>query len=313
MSTPSIVLDEKQSLQTSASVERVLARSWAQSLASYYELTKPSITFLVVLSAAAGFSLGTAGALNYWQLINTVIAIALLCSGLGVLNQYMERDLDGRMRRTERRPLPANKLEPFRALLFGISISLIAEVYLGVALNPLAALLGLLTLSSYLFIYTPLKTRTPWCTFLGAFPGAMPPLVGWVAARGQMNLEGGVLFAILFLWQFPHFHSIAMLYREDYERAGIRMLPVVESNFKATSRQIVGYTVALLGVSLLPTWLGISGTIYLAGALVFGLIFLYYAIRCARAKTKMWARYLLLASVFYLPLLFGLMVLNQVG
>ncbi len=193
---------------------------------------------------------------------------------------------------------------------FGLAISLSAEIYLAVALNMLTAALGLFTFLSYLFIYTPLKTRTPWCTFLGAFPGAMPPLVGWAAARGDVSLQSVVLFGILFFWQFPHFYSIAMMYREDYARAGIRMLPVVEPDGKSTAREIVLYTLALLPVSFLPTFIGLAGKIYLAGAIFLGVSFLYFAIRCAREKTRLQARYLLQASVFYLPLLFGLMVLN---
>lgn len=312
MSTPSIVLEEEKSL-VAASARDGAPRNLIRVMMDYYELTKPNITFLVVLSAAAGYWLATTGPVNYLQFVHAILAIALLCSGLGSLNQYMERHLDGLMRRTEHRPLPAGKLEPFPALLFGIGISVAAEIYLALALNPLTALLGFFTLASYLFVYTPLKTRTPWCTFLGAFPGAMPPLVGWVAARGQMTREGWVLFGILFLWQFPHFHSIAMLYREDYRRAGIRMLPVVELDNRATSRQIVGYTVALLPLSLAPAFLKMSGTIYLLGAVLLGAGFLYFAIRCARAKTPKRARALLLASVFYLPILFGLMVLNHLA
>jgi protoheme IX farnesyltransferase len=312
LSTPSIVLGEERPRSPSAA-KWAGARGLAQALLNFYELTKPNITFLVVLSAAAGFCLGTSGPLNYLQFAHAMAAVALLCSGLGALNQYMERHLDGRMRRTAHRPLPSGKLEPLPALLFGIGISVLAEVYLATMLNPLAALLGFMTLASYLFVYTPLKTRTPWCTFLGAFPGAMPPLVGWVAARGQISLGGWILFAILFLWQFPHFHSIAMLYREDYERAGIRMLPVVEPDGRATSRQIVAYTLMLLPASLAPGLIKMSGAIYFVGAMVLGVVFFYFAWQCALAKTKVRARALLLASVFYLPILFGLMVLNQMG
>lgn len=312
MSTPSIVFEKERSLNAPL-VKLESSRRWTQTLVSFYELTKPNITFLVVLSAAAGFCMGTSGPLNYLQFIHAVVAIALLCSGLGALNQYMERHLDGRMKRTEHRPLPAGKLEPFPALLFGIGLCVGAEIYLAVWLNSLAALLGFITLASYLFLYTPLKTRTPWCTFLGAFPGAMPPLVGWVAASGHLAAGGWILFGILFFWQFPHFHSIAMLYREDYARAGIRMLPVVEPDNKATSRQILGYTLGLFPITLLPAVLKMSGALYLVAAIILGIAFLYFAVRCAVAKTKVRARYLLLASVFYLPILFGLMVWNQIG
>ena len=312
MSTPSIVLDKKRGLGTTP-LRLGIAHNLVQTMTHYYELTKPNITFLVVLSAAAGFCLGTRGPLNYLRLLQMTAAVALLSSGIGSLNQYMERDLDGRMRRTELRPLPSGKISPVPALLFGIGISVIAEIYLALALNPLSALLGFLTLASYLLVYTPLKTRTSWCTFLGAFPGAMPPLVGWVAARGSASLEAVVLFGIVFLWQFPHFHSIAMMYSEDYARAGIRMLPVVEPDLKATGRQIVGYTLALIPVSFMPTVLKLSGQAYFMGAIILGAGFLYFSVRCAREKNKVRARYLLQATVFYLPLLFALMVLNQRG
>lgn len=312
MSTPSIVLDKKRPLRDPL-LKLGRSRSLWQTLTDYSELTKPNITFLVVLSSAAGFCLGTAGPLNYLRLFHLMAAVALLSSGIGALNQFMERDLDGRMHRTEHRPLPTGKISPLPALLFGMGITVAAEAYLALVLNPLSALLGFFTLTTYLLIYTPLKTRTSWCTFLGAFPGAMPPLVGWVAIRGSISLEAWVLFGIVFLWQFPHFHSIAMMYREDYARAGIRMLPVVKPDGKATGRQIVGYTLALVPLSLMPAFLKISGTVYLAGAILLGLGFLYYAVRCAQDKTKARARYLLQASVFYLPLLFGLMVLNQMG
>jgi protoheme IX farnesyltransferase len=312
LSTSSIVLDKKQPLRNPL-LRLGLSHHLVQTLTDYSELTKPNITFLVVLSTAAGFCLGTAGPLNYLRLLHLMAAVALLSSGIGALNQYMERDLDGRMRRTEHRPLPSGKIPPVPALLFGIGITVAAVAYLGFVLNPLSALLGCLTIGSYLWVYTPLKTRTPWCTFLGAFPGAMPPLVGWVAVRGSISVEAWVLFGIVFLWQFPHFHSIAMMYREDYARAGIRMLPVVEPDGKSTGRQIVGYTLALVPLSLMPAYLRISGQIYLAGAILLGAAFLYFAVRCALDKTKVRARYLLQASVFYLPLLFGLMVLNQIG
>ncbi|MDD5544779.1 MAG: heme o synthase [Acidobacteriia bacterium] len=305
MSTPEYVLDDKAGV-----VKLSASRPLHHRLADYYELTKPSITFLVVLSAAAGFAMGNNGSLNYWQFIHTLLAIGLLSSGLGTLNQYYERDLDGLMKRTTHRPLPQGRIQAFPALIFGVALCVFAEIYLAVEINALSAVLGLFTLVSYLFVYTPLKTRTPWCTFLGAFPGAMPPLVGWVAARDQISWGGWVLFGILFLWQFPHFHSIAMLYREDYQRAGIRMLPVVEDDNRATSREILIYTLALFPLSLAPSFLKMSGTIYLLGAVLLGLAFIYFAFRCAREKTKKQARFLLLASVFYLPLLFGLMVLN---
>jgi protoheme IX farnesyltransferase len=237
--------------------------------------------------------------------------VAVLSSGIATINQWMERDLDALMLRTRMRPLPTGKLNANQALIFGMALIILSNIYLAILINPLTALLGVVTAASYLLIYTPLKTRSTLSTFWGAFPGAMPPLVGWVAARGELTVEGWILFAILFLWQFPHFLAIAWMYREDYAKAGIKMLPVVEPAGKVTAQQIVTYTLLLLPVSLLPTLANISGRIYFAGAIVLGLGFLYVSLRTARQKSKWQARQLLLASVVYLPILFGLMVLNR--
>ena len=282
-----------------------------ERLLAYLELTKPRITFLIVLTAAAGFCLGAKSPVDYPMLFHAMFGIALLSSGIATLNQYIERDLDRLMRRTEARPLPSGKLAPVEALLFGAGLTVAAEVYLAVATNPLTALLGLFVVAGYLFCYTPLKTRSTLSTVVGAFPGAMPPLMGWTAASGHMGKGAWVLFAILFLWQFPHFLAIAWMYREDYGRAGIRMLPVVEPEGRVTGQQIVAYTLMLVPVSLLPTLVGISGRVYFYGALVLGLLFLYSSLRAALSKSRQQARQLLLASVLYLPLLFALMVLNQ--
>ncbi len=282
--------------------ERVLA---------YLDLTKPRITFLIVLTAAAGFCLGAKGRLDYLQFTHAMLGIALLSSGIATLNQYMERELDGLMRRTMSRPLPSGKLAPLEALVFGVGLTIIAEVYLALLVNPLTALFGLAVIAGYLFMYTPLKTRTTLSTAVGAFPGALPPLMGWTAASNEVTTGAWVLFAILFLWQFPHFLAIAWMYREDYGRAGIRMLPVVEPEGRVTGQQIVVYTLMLLPVSLLPTLLGISGRVYFYGAILLGSLFLVSSISAALSKTRQQARRLLLASVLYLPLLFGLMVINS--
>jgi protoheme IX farnesyltransferase len=277
---------------------------------AYLELTKPRITSLIVLTSAAGFCLASRS-VDYVALLSAMIGIALLSSGIATLNQYMERDLDALMRRTADRPLPSGKLAPWEALWFGVGLTVLAEVYLSVLVNPLTALLGLFVIAGYLFGYTPLKTRTSLSTMVGAFPGAVPPLIGWTAARGDLSVEAWVLFAILFLWQFPHFLAIAWMYREDYGRAGILMLPVVEPEGRVTGQQIVAYTVMLLPVSLLPTALGISGKVYFYGAIVLGSLFLYSSIRAAFSQSRQQARRLLLASVLYLPLLFILMVLDR--
>lgn len=291
-----------------AQLERLTTR---ERVAAFVELTKPRITFLIVLTAAAGFVLGSTGAIDYALLARAMFGIALLSSGIATLNQYMERDLDLLMRRTANRPLPSGKLMPWEALTFGVTLTVLAEIYLSFLVNPLTGFLGLTVIAGYLFAYTPLKTRTSLSTMVGAFPGAVPPLIGWAAARGDIGIEAWVLFAILFLWQFPHFLAIAWMYREDYGRAGILMLPVVEPDGRVTGQQIVVYTLLLLPVSLLPTVLGISGRIYLYGAIVLGLLFLYSSVRAAFSKSRQEARRLLLASVIYLPLLFILMVINS--
>src|SRR4030095_5798082 len=224
-----------------------------------------------------------------------------LSSGIATLNQFIERDLDGLMRRTADRPLPSGRLFRIEALWFGVRVSAGAEVYPAALVNTLTSLLGLTIIAGYLFVYTPLKTRTSLSTAIGAFPGAMPPLMGWVAARGEIDIAAWVLFAILFLWQFPHFLAIAWMYREDYGRGGIRMLPVVEPDGRVTGQQIIAYAVMLVPVSLLPTVLGISGKVYLVADVVLGLLLLVCSVRAAISKSNQHARQLLLASVIYLP------------
>ena len=312
-----VVLELEQGVTTavaapSACADEEMRLSVSERASAYLELTKPRITFLIVLTAAAGFCLAsTAGAFNYLYFAHAMWGIALLSSGIATLNQFMERDLDARMRRTMQRPLPSGKLAPAQALLFGLALTAAAEIYLAVFVNPLTAALGLTVITGYLFLYTPLKTRTSLSTAVGAFPGAMPPLMGWTAATGEVTVGAWVLFAILFLWQFPHFLAIAWMYREDYERAGILMLPVVEPEGRVTAQQIVVYTLMLVPVSLIPTAIGISGSIYFIGAIILGLLFLYSSMCAALSKTRQAARRLLLASVLYLPLLFVLMVLNR--
>jgi protoheme IX farnesyltransferase len=280
-------------------------------VADYIELTKPGVTGLILFSTLVGFYLGSTQELQLLLLVHTLVGTALVAGGTAALNQVWEREVDGKMWRTRNRPLPAGRLSPAKALCFGVMLSVAGVLYLGWKANWLSALLALLTLAAYLFLYTPLKTRTPQCTLVGAFPGAVAPLIGWVAVQGEITLVAWVLYAMLFLWQFPHFLSIAWLYRDDYARANIAMLPVVEPDGHSTSRQILFYCAALLPVSLIPTWLGVTGNIYLGGALVLGAGFLYVAVRTSLAKTKMEARRLLQASVIYLPLVYGLMLLDK--
>src|SRR3990172_7062782 len=281
------------------------------ALADYIELTKPGVTSLILLSTAVGFYLGSEQGLQILRLLHTCVGTALVASGTATLNQYWERDADAKMWRPRNRPLLMGRLAPWEALWFGIGLSVVGTIYLWQLVNSLSAGLAALTLLSYLFLYTPLKTRTPICTLVGSFPGAIPPLIGWAAAHGSLTMTAWVLYAILFLWQFPHFYSIAWLYRDDYERAGIAMLPVVEPDCESTARQIVIYAAALLPVSLIPTWLGATGAIYLGGAVLLGIAFLYFAVRTAMAKNKLEARRLLQASVIYLPLVYGLMLIDK--
>ena len=287
----------------SSTAPAVLAGAHALLL-DYWELTKPSVVWLILMSTAVGFYMGTSGSWPLILLVHTIIGTALLAAGTGALNQWWEREADAKMRRTENRPLPAGRLRPGPALVFGIFLAAAGTIYLLAAVNVLAAVLGFLTLACYLWIYTPLKSRTPAATFVGAFPGAMPPLIGWVAARASIGIEGWVLFATLFLWQFPHFYAIAWMYREDYARAGIRMLPVVEPSGESTHRQIIASATLLVPLSMAPAWLGMAAWWYAVPAFLLGCAYLAAGIRLARSGAPGDARDLLRASVLYLPVLY---------
>ncbi len=284
---------------------------WLARLADYWTLTKPEVNFLVIMSALVGFYLGWRGPLNLPLLFNTLLGTLLVASGTGTLNQYMERASDASMRRTAQRPLPSGRMSPASALWFGIVLAVAGGALLWLAVNPLSSVLALLTLLTYLLFYTPLKKRTPLCTLVGAFPGAAPPLIGWAAARGSLSMEAWVLYAILFFWQFPHFLAIAWMYREDYSRAGLRMLPERDVEGRFTGREILAFTMALVPVSLVPVFLGQVGAIYFVGALLLGIIFLICGARMAHYRTSAVARRLVLASVIYLPLVFALMMANK--
>jgi len=288
----------------------------------YIELTKPRITWLILMSTGIGYFFGLRGAASWWEflksipyvsLLHTIIGTGLIASGTAALNQWYEREADRKMRRTSDRPLPSGRLSAPRALAFGAALSVAGFVELWLGVNLLSGLIGAFTLASYLLLHTPMKQRTWWSTTVGAFPGAMPPMIGYAAAAGTLTKESWVLFAILFLWQFPHFYSIAWMYRDDYARAGIRMLPVVEPDGRSTARQIVLYGIALIPVSLVPALLGMSGRIYLVGALLLGLWFLYSGVRVALERSLVRARNVLITSVFYLPLIYGLMLLDRPG
>ena len=284
---------------------------WRMRVAAFVELTKPRIAFMLVLTSAAGFYLGTTGAFDVALFANAMIGIAILAFGVATLNQYIERSTDALMDRTKNRPLPSQRLLPNEALVFGLAQILVAEIYLYFLVNPLTAGLGLVVIIGYVLLYTPLKTRTSASTAIGAIPGAMPPLMGWTAAADEITLGAWSLFLLLFLWQFPHFLAIAWMYRHEYAKARILMLPVVEPEGRITARQIVLFAIMLLPVSLAPFFLGFAGVFYLVGATILGSWFLIESIRTARSKTTEKARRLLMVSVLYLPLIFGLLVLDH--
>lgn len=278
---------------------------------AYLTLGKPDVTFLVVITTALGYCLGVRGPLDVAALVHVVLGTTLISAGTSALNQVIERDMDAVMRRTASRPLPLGIIPPAEALWFGISLVAGGAMYLLALANPLACLLALATSGVYLAAYTPLKTRTPWATFVGAFPGAMPPLIGWAAARGTVDGTAWLLFAILFFWQFPHFLAIAWIYREDYARAGIRMLPVVETSGDSTFRQIVAFAAGLVPVSLLVAVVGLAGVRYFFGAIVLGLMLLQMCLWAARERTNRSAKLLMHATVIHLPLLLALMLYDK--
>jgi len=267
---------------------------------------------MVLVTTLMGYDVALTGPADYLRMIHLLIGSLLAAGGTLALNQYRERDLDARMDRTRARPLPAGRLQPLEAWLFGVALTLAGTAYLAALVNPLVALVTLATTMLYLFAYTPLKRRTPLCTLVGAVAGALPPVAGWAAARGDVAPGAWVLFAILFLWQLPHTLAIARLYRDDYARAGVRVLPVVDPDGASTGRQVVLACVALVSVSLLPAVAGWTGPIYLAGALVLGLAFSAVGVEQALVPSPRAARHVLLASLIYLPLLLGLMAFDRI-
>jgi heme o synthase len=276
------------------------------------ELFKVRLTSLVLLTTLAGFYLGARGPVSWWLMTSAVFGTALLAFGAAALNQLLEREQDAHMHRTQDRPLPSGRLTPEAALVIGGVSAGAGMIWLALAVNPLTALLGAITLGIYVFVYTPLKRVTTLNTVVGAIPGALPPLMGWTAARGNISAEGWSLFAILFFWQLPHFLAIAWMYRDEYAKAGFIMLPVVDEAGERTGRQALSHTLGLLPVSLSPFMFKLVGPVYLCGALVLGLVFVGCAGRFARQRTVPRARLLFIASVLYLPLLLGLMVLDKI-
>jgi protoheme IX farnesyltransferase len=276
------------------------------------DLVKARLTTLVVITTLVGFYAGSGSSVDLLLMLHAVLGTALVACGAAALNQLLERKLDAKMHRTESRPLPSGRLSPDSVLLIGVGLSALGLVYLAFAVNHLTSFLGAITLGSYLFIYTPLKCKTTLNTVIGAIPGAIPPLMGWTAAHGDISIGGWALFAILFFWQLPHFMAIAWLYREDYARGGFAMLPVVDEGGRRTGSVAISYALGLIPISLCPFLFGISGVIYFMGALLLGLGFLYCAIQFARGMTEQKARQLFFASIIYLPVLLGLLVLDKV-
>ncbi len=291
--------------------ERVAALPAYDKPWAYVVLTKPDVTFLVVITTVAGFYLGSVGTMEWIRLLQTLCGTLLVAGGTSALNQYIEREMDSVMRRTAARPLPAGILRPIEVLVFGIATIIAGTLWLALAINALAAAIALATSVSYLAAYTPLKTRTTFATAVGAIPGALPPLIGWAAARG--NLSGGawVLFAILFVWQFPHFMAIAWMYREDYGRAGILMLPVVDPSGDRTYRVILITSALLIPVTLLPAIVGMNGIAYLFGAFILGIMMLQVACWANRARTNTRAKWLMHATVAHIPILLVWMILDK--
>jgi protoheme IX farnesyltransferase len=291
----------------------VAAVAARRRLADFAALAKPRVVLMVVLTTLVGYYLGTGFELDWVQLTHLLVGTALAAGGTLALNQVLERDLDARMQRTCRRPLPDGRLTPGEAAIFGGLLTGGGIVYLALSVGTGCAAVIAVTSVLYLGVYTPLKPVSPLATVLGAVPGALPPVAGWVAARGELGVGAGVLFAILFLWQLPHTLAIARLYREDYARAGIRVLPVVDPDGGSTERQIVAGCLALHAAGLLPTLVGLTGGLYFFGALLLGALFLVVGAAQALRPSALAARRVLIASVVYLPILLALMALDKVG
>ncbi len=285
-----------------------------EGLADYWALTKPEVNFLILITTFAGFYLASAsepGGFRTLRVIYTLVGTLLVAGGTGTLNQFLERSFDAQMRRTARRPIASGRVAPLHALCFGLALSLTGALFLALAVNILASLLSVATLLSYLFIYTPLKRKTPLCTLAGAFPGAVPPLIGWAAVRGQLNAGAWALYAVVFVWQFPHFMAIAWMYREDYKRAGYRVLPPGRWRERILNWQSAAASLALIPVSLIPAIAGRWSPAHCAGVFLAGWTFLWYSVRFAYSKSNATARQLLAASIIYLPLVFVLFMLRR--
>jgi protoheme IX farnesyltransferase len=297
-------------MATTVGMPDMARESWVSKLRCYYTLSKPEVNLLILMTTSAGYYLSSRGPVRILGLINTLIGTLLVASGTATLNQWMERGWDGQMRRTASRPLPSGRLSALEALIFGVMLSITGGVYLFFAVNALSAALAVSTLLSYLLIYTPLKRVTPLCTALGAFPGAMPTLIGWAGASATIDRHAWLLFAILFLWQFPHFLAIALMYREDYSRAGYHMLPAFDEDSRFTRMEILSFAIVLVIVTMLPVGEHVS-SLYLAGMGAAGAFLLFYVGKLFRSSSPRMASRLLHASVLYLPVVLGIMVAGK--
>jgi protoheme IX farnesyltransferase len=282
-----------------------------QRLSNYVALTKPGLTFVSVSTAVGSAYLASVGTDNLYLLWHLFIGAFMAGGGAGALNQYLERDFDARMTRTGLRPLPANRLPANNVFLFGIILSLIGCIYLAIFTTIVAAVLTAATLIIYLLLYTPMKRRTPFATVIGGIAGALPPLIGWTAMTGNISIQDLSLFFILFFWQTPHFLAIAWIHREDYERAGYKVITVVDPTGISAARQVIIYCIALVPASLMPAIVGLAGMIYFTGALLFSLVYLSVGLVLFRDRTNAKARLLFITSVVYLPALFILMIMDR--
>jgi heme o synthase len=299
-STESVTLSEERNLPLSV------------RLADFWEMTKPGITLMVVLTAGLGFLLAEQSGFSFLLLVHTLLGTGLVSAGASVLNHVLERDTDALMQRTANRPLPTGRTDPDVALFFGVVLAVCGILELALWVNLLTALLGAVALAGYVFVYTPLKRVSSLATVIGAVPGAIPPMMGWSAVRNDLDLAAWVLFGILFFWQMPHFLAIAWLCREDYAKGGFPMLPVLDPEGIRTGRQAVLYGAALVPLSLMPSLLGLMGTLYFVGALAFGLVYLGFSFGFSQARSNPGARRLMLASLLYFPALLLIMLLDRV-
>ncbi len=308
MSLTTTAISEKNDIANPQSRTTVFVKR----AADYIELTKPRLVLMILITTAAGFYLGSSNMVNWMQFLHTLIGAGLTAAGVLGLNQYLERDIDAKMPRTQNRPIPAGRMCQMKALVFSAFLTSSGMVYLTVLVNAISGFVISLIVVSYLFIYTPLKRKTSLCTLIGAVPGALPPVVGWVAAQGKLTGPAWVLFAILFLWQIPHSLAIAYIYRDDYAKAGLKLLPVIHPDGASTRRQIVFNCVALLGIGLLPVFFSIAGGLYFIAALFIGGVFLLSGIYLQKSRSTKAARYVLYASLLYLPCLFIAMTIDKI-